>query len=97
MKLLFYDIAGIFLDCYFCVLLAPIVFLAINVALLSHFVAKMDVRGMLHVNGLIYAASYIIFIQIPYYFMGYKELTIALPGEGLGITADLPPFSRTLS
>ena len=97
MELLFYDTMGMFFGCYVCVLSTPIVFLAINVALLSHFVAKMDVRGMLHVNGLIYAASYIIFIQIPYYFMGYKELTIALPGEGLGITADLPPFSRTLS
>ena len=90
MELLFYDTMGMFFGCYVCVLSTPIVFLAINVALLSHFVAKMDVRGMLYANGLIYGVAYIFFVQIPYYFMGYKEISSRLPGEALGITAN--PF-----
>ena len=88
MKLLFYDFMKLLFSCYYCILSYPFIFLVINVFLLNRYLVKLEVRGLLYVNGLIYGVVYIIFIQIPYYFMGYKEITSRLPGEALGITAN---------
>ena len=71
------------------ILSLPPVLLAVNVALIKVYLKVIDIRLLLFANGLLYASAYIFFVQIPYYFLGYKEIADPMPGKGLGYT-DLP-------